>query len=214
MSSWATILKDRSAGVNVRAVQHDRLTLSSLFDAESQWCSHRVDVLRELAAAGRHDAADWPQSVHWNWARKAAACPPERVEDFGDVRLFGIEANGSWQALLFAIGFGHVTRLGVTGRPLVYIDFIEIAPWNWDVTSINRAGRFRGLGTQLLEMAVQWSTVVGYGGRVGLHSLPQAERFYSRRCRMRNFGPDADYYGLCYLELSETGATGLLGQEP
>ncbi|VTR96316.1 Uncharacterized protein OS=Methylomonas sp. FJG1 GN=JT25_10440 PE=4 SV=1 [Gemmata massiliana] len=36
-------------------------------------------------------------------------------------------------------------------------------------------------------------------GRVGLHSLPQAEDFYNR-CGMTRIGPDPHYYDLVYFE--------------
>jgi hypothetical protein len=37
------------------------------------------------------------------------------------------------------------------------------------------------------------------GGRVGLHSLRQAEDFYAR-CGMTRIGPDPNYYDLTYFE--------------
>ena len=179
--------------MEVAAVLHDLLALDVLFDAEEQWCVHRVRVLRELAAAGVYDPGrGWPESVHWNWAMKAATCQPARLESAGDVRLFGVETAGQWQALLFGLSEGHGTRLGTVGRPLVYVDFVEVTPWNWDVPLLGRVGRFRGAGVQLIELAVRWSLGLGFGGRVGLHALQQAETFYDDRCRMQNLGADDD----------------------
>ena len=129
MSEKATKLKEQPGGGEVAAVIHDLLTLEALFTAEEQWCLQRIGVLRELSAAGIHDArAGWPQSVHWSWARKAAACAPSRLEAFGDIRLFGIEAAGQWQALLFGVSEGYYTHVGTNNLPLVYVDFIETAP--------------------------------------------------------------------------------------
>jgi hypothetical protein len=45
---------------------------------------------------------------------------------------------------------------------------------------------------------------------VGLHSLPQAERFYTDRCRMTRLGHDSEYFGLTYFELTPAGAADLL----
>jgi hypothetical protein len=42
----------------------------------------------------------------------------------------------------------------------------------------------------------------GIGGRIILHALPQAERFYADRCRMTSHGPDPKYYNLVYFELA------------
>jgi hypothetical protein len=41
---------------------------------------------------------------------------------------------------------------------------------------------------------------MGPEGRVGLHSLPQAEAFYKGRCRMSEFGVDPSYFHLTYFE--------------
>ena len=215
MSEQATKLKEQPGGVEVAAVIHDLLTLEALFTAEEQWCLQRIGVLRELAAAGIHDArAGWPQSVHWSWARKAASCAPSRLEAFGDVRLFGIEAAGRWQALLYGVSEGYYSRLGTNNVPLVYVDFIETAPWNWDIAPLNKTGRYRGAGVQLMELAVRWSITLGYGGRIGLHALDQAKTFYESRCGMQNLGPDASYHNLSYFELTEANAKIFLRSKP
>jgi len=111
MSEQATKLKEQPGGTEVDAVVHDLLTLDALFTAEEQWCMERIRVLRALAGAHLHDSkASGPQSVHWSWARKAASCVPSRLDAFGDVRLFGVEAMGKWQALLFGLCEGYGIR--------------------------------------------------------------------------------------------------------
>jgi hypothetical protein len=215
MSQRATKLKEQSGGVDVAALMHDLLALDALFTAEEQWCLQRIAVLRELSGAGIHDArAGWPQSIHWSWARKAATVAPTRLEAFGDVRLFGIEAAGEWQALLYGLSEGYETRLGTMNRPLVYIDFIEVAPWNWDIVPLQKIGRYRGAGVQLMELAIRWSQGLGYGGRVGLYALDQAKPFYEHRCGMENLGPDAGYHNLSYFELTEAKAKTFLRSRP
>jgi hypothetical protein len=215
MSEQATKLKDQPSGGEVAAVIHDLLTLDALFTAEEQWCVERVGVLRELSAAGIHDArAGWPQSIHWSWARKAATCSPSRLEAFGDVRLFGVEVTGQWQALLYGVSEGYSTHLGAKNRPLVYVDFIEAAPWNWDIPPLNKVGRYRGAGVQLMELAVRWSMALGYDGRIGLHALGQAKTFYANRCGMQDIGPDAAYHNLSYFELTEANAKTFLRSRP
>ncbi len=131
-----------------------------------------------------------------------------------NVRLFGIEANGQWQALLFGLCEGHGIRLGTRNRPLVYVDFIETAPWNWDVAPLGRVGRYRGAGVQLMGLAVRWSLSLGYDGRIGLHALPQAKVFYEQKCGMQDLGPDAAYHHLRYFEMTETAARTFLRRRP
>lgn len=45
--------------------------------------------------------------------------------------------------------------------------------------------RLRGVGTALVTAAVALSEDEGFKGRIGLHSLPQAEDFYRRRWDQR-----------------------------
>ena len=206
MSKQPTKLKEKSGDIDVEAEVYDLLPLESLFDAEEQWCTARVGVLRKLAAAGIHDRNQGrPESIHWSWADKAASCASRRLGT-GEVRLFGIEAVGTWQCLSFCEATGHVTQLGVQARPLVYVEYIETAPWNWDIGPLNQVGRYRGCGVQLMELAVRWSLSIGCEGRVGLHALDQAESFYRDRCCMTNLGADATYADLLYFELSEDSA--------
>ncbi len=60
---------------------------------------------------------------------------------------------------------------------------------------------FHSVGTVLLRTAIQASLDKGFDGRIGLHSLPQADSFYGHQ-GMTNLGPDADYQNLCYFEIS------------
>lgn len=49
--------------------------------------------------------------------------------------------------------------------------------------------------------AVEQSEEEGFHGRVGLHALPQAERFYAEVCGMTPLGPDPGAQNLIYFEL-------------
>ena len=101
----------------------------------------------------------------------------------------------------------YVERLGIDrGRPLLYIDYLEVAPWNWRIPEIGRDGQFRGVGSALFWNAVQQSREEGFHGRVGLHALPQAEPFYQDGCHMTPLGRDAAKQDLLYFELSRQEA--------
>jgi hypothetical protein len=58
---------------------------------------------------------------------------------------------------------------------------------------------FVGIGRALLAFARQRSADLGYGGRVGLHSLLESEAFYHRQ-GMPDYGADPDKDGLVYFE--------------
>lgn len=224
MSTHAITLKDSASGEKVPMLLNDDMTLDELFDAEALWAPARVRLLQRLKREGierRH----WPQSRHWNWAEKAASLDPGRLAALGDVRLFGIAQNSEWQGVLWGetcdpIGTEHQTRAGIPGRSLVYVSYVESAPWNWDVPpqppdqARVQQRKFKGLGRQLMECAVRWSLQLEFRGRVGLHALPQAEAFYRRDCGMSDLGSDAGYQGMTYFEMTEEQARRFLEDKP
>ena len=88
----------------------------------------------------------------------------------------------------------------ISGDPLIYVDYLESAPWNLKISGV--APRFIGVGTVLIAEAVHLSLDTGLEGRVGLHSLPQAETFYRSRCGMTDLGRDPRYFDLTYFEFA------------
>lgn len=93
-------------------------------------------------------------------------------------------------------------------RHLVYIEYLEAAPWN------RGAGQqYKGVGTVMVAVAIQLSIEEGNKGRVGLHSLPQADNFYRHHCGMTDLGLDTSYnadFPLRYCELTECQALDFL----
>ena len=92
----------------------------------------------------------------------------------------------------------------------MYVDYLEIAPWNWVIPQINRAGFYKTVGSTLFWRAVHQSEEEGFHGRLGLHALPQAEPFYEKVCRMTPIGRDASKQNLLYFELTRQQAAGFL----
>jgi len=131
--------------------------------------------------------------------------PSSQFGPLGNLRVFGVKADSQWQGMLLARATGHYTRLGQLGRELVYLSYVESAPWNWEEPAIGQEPRYKGVGSQLVELAARWSQQLGFGGRLGLHAIPQAEDFYRRRCGMTDLGPDPDpnYRGMHYFEFIE-----------
>ena len=109
--------------------------------------------------------------------------------------------------------FLHMSQLTPPSWVL-YLDYIEIAPWNTRVPLDRskpavREPRFGRVGTLLLGEAIRMSLGAVAGGRVGLHSLRQAEDFYAR-CGMTRIGPDPNYYDLVYFEYADGTAAAQL----
>jgi len=171
-----------------------------LLVVENEWNADRSLVVQELLRNGV-DRAKWPQSVHWNWAKKAPMLG--MLESTG----FGVVCESRWQGVMMTKNASAFARLAADkGKPLVYVDFLEVAPWNWAIPELGRSGRFRLVGSTLFWRAVQQSDEEGFHGRVGLHALPQAELFYEKGCGMTPLGRDAGKQNLLYFELSRQSA--------
>ena len=52
-----------------------------------------------------------------------------------------------------------------------------------------------------MRAAIELSKELGFKGRIGLHSLPQANGFYANICGMTDLGADAKYNDLRYFEM-------------
>jgi hypothetical protein len=164
----------------------------------------QLDVIERLWADARERAAVAGLAAglapleheHWDWRNKR-----DSVET-GRHLLVAVECEGEAQGLMAVLRTPRPGQLG--GGQVVYVDYLESAPWNLKSSTVSP--RFVGVGTVLIAEAVRLSLETGLDGRVGLHSLPQAEAFYSR-CRMTRVGTDPAYYDLTYFEYPGQQAT-------
>lgn len=187
----------------VDAALHTDLKPADLLDAEAEWGPIRLkaaaDRLRTKAPTD-----DLPQHSHWDWARKASAL------QYLANTVFGIQKDGKWQGLAMTTTVGHLASLQPdAGKPLVYIKYIESAPWN--LRAFTKTPVYGAIGTRLLEAAARQSLDENFHGRLGLHSLPnpKTEGFY-RRSGMVRVGIDANVEGLPYYEFTQAAAQGFL----
>lgn len=188
-------------GKSVTATLHSELDEIEVIDVEIVWGPERLRALRAMRKKG---ITTVPQHVHWNWALKA-------VNTTGLIayRTFGIEAAGSMQGLMIVSLAGKSSRLAPDqGKPLVYVDFVETAPWN--AKEFTASPIFKGVGVRLVQTAARLSLDEGFKGRVGLHSLPQSIPFYTLGCEMNAMGPDPKYDNLEYFELAAAKVADLL----
>lgn len=194
----------RLDGAFVEATLHRGLEPKDLLLIERQWGPARVEIFNALLARSVPRSA-WPQSLHWDWLQKA---PELRLLEASG---FGILCDQSWQGAMLTKTASHSARLDEDhGKPLVYIDYLETAPWNWRVQPIGLEGRYKAVGSLLFREAVVQSHEEGFHGRVGLHALPQASRFYQRDCRMTSLGLDRRKENLQYFELARAQAQAFL----
>jgi hypothetical protein len=187
----------RSDRTMVDAQLLSNLKPTDLLMVERQWETSRQLTHQRLLAGGI-DRRSWPQSLGWDWKRKAPI--------LGQLAIggYGIVESSDWQAVCLVDCVSFHSRLpGQLGKPIVYLDFIEIAPWNWNIPEIGQEGKFGACGSILFDRVRERSFDEGFKGRVGLHSLPQAEAFYQQSCGMIPLGKDASKENLMYFETAK-----------
>ena len=130
---------------------HDALRRADLELIERSWASDRARIMADLLRADVARRA-WPESLHWDWSRKASEL------DLLALRGFGIFCERAWQGAMMTRTVGHRAKLVEDrNKPLVYIDFLEAAPWNWRVAPIGQERRLKGVGVVLMREAVSQS---------------------------------------------------------
>jgi hypothetical protein len=202
VSATPVQILDQQTHALVDATLETELAPAQLIAIEAVWGPARLAAVQQRIASGS-PAGQFPQHWHWNWADKAANL------QFLAYRCLGTECQGQMQGLMMVKTAGCAARLPPdVGQPLVYVDYLEVAPWN--LRALTDTPRFGGIGVRLIEAAVRLSRDEGFHGRVGLHSLPQAEAFYRDTCRMVCLGADASYEDLPYYELTREKAAAFL----
>lgn len=166
----------------------------NLADWTEEWQPVLSRALQELVSRGV-PMQHWPQSWHWNWERKVA-----HVSGLLGARTFCVVAESVTQGLM-SVDLTKNARLDVQrGKPIVYVDYLEVAPWNRK--DLVGSVRFRGVGTVLVTAVIELSRQEGFKGRIGLHSLPQADDFYRNTCKMSDLQSDPAKQNLRYFEMT------------
>ena len=197
------VLLDVARDVGVEAELRDAIEDAQLQDWQGSWQPALILILAELIRRGipQHQ---WPQSSHWDWPAKTA-----QMKGLLAFKGFSLVCGGLTQGLM-RVDLNRSARLpDQKGRPLVYVDYLEVAPWNR--SELGEPPRYKGVGSALVTAAVELSVREGFKGRIGLHALPQADRFYKETCGMSDLGPDPAYQNrMRYFEMSPAQARAFL----
>ena len=177
----------------------DTINARNLADWESKWRPELCHLLDDLHYKGVEQTR-WPQSRHWDWRAKIRA-----LESCVDRQCFTIVCEDMTQAMMITDSAKRARIESQKNEHLVYIDFLESAPWNRNEI-IDRPPRFAGCGSILVRAAIEYSKREEYKGRIGLHSLPQANNFYAGKVGMTDMGKDPDYQDLRYFEMTPAQA--------
>ena len=176
-----------------------------LADWEGEWVPELFKAMQRLRRAGVERRL-WPQCRHWDWRRKATVLQGMLANPG-----FSIICDGLTQGMMIADMVKHRGRLDdQRGQHLVYVQFVENAPWNR--AELFDPPRYRGVGSILIRAAVALSEELEFHGRIGLHSLPQANGFYANTCGMTDLGFDPDHEGLRYFEMTPDQARAFIAK--
>lgn len=189
-------LTDVANNIAQKAELWDAVTEKNLIDWELEWVPELLAATQRLHQANIERRL-WPQSRHWDWRRKADVFK-RMLGNSG----FSIVCSEVTQGMMFVDTSSSRCRIASQkGLDLVYVEFLENAPWNRRELLFNPP-RYRGIGTVLIRAAIELSKAEGFKGRIGLHSLPQANNFYANTCGMEDLGIDDTHEDLRYFEMT------------
>lgn len=166
---------------------------------------HWQPLLQERHAQFPDNAAAYPGNVqdwHWDWIFESSKAQRTLGYD-----TFGIECDGRTQALMVVDSNQFALHPTQKGKELVHIARLATAPWNRTKT-VERP-RYKGAGRALVATAISLSIELEFGGRVGLHALPQSEDWY-RRCGFFEVPHPTSENTLKYFEMTADAAAKFL----
>ena len=159
---------------------------------------HRDGGVREveLRPAIRADVTNWTTTwlpeilghradASWDWGAELTT-----ADALGHLCLV-LSWEGQTEALLSVSDDGaELSRIDRMSR-LLYVERLAVAPWNDSIFLRARGGgqrpEFRGLGSLLIEAAIELAIRAGHDGRIGLHAEETAIEWYRDRLGMRPF---------------------------
>ncbi|MFA6178073.1 MAG: hypothetical protein WC696_00510 [Candidatus Methylopumilus sp.] len=202
-----------SSPVYLREIATDSLVAAELLtpvtdrqilDWETLW-KPATEKRKSLLSSKGVPASEMPQTGHWLWDQKL-----HEIQSLISHMSFAVTCNSQTQGLMRLDLATQRSRIESTkNQHLVYIDYLEVAPWNWTDPRFDPP-KYKLAGSLLLGAAIQISQMNDFKGRVGLHSLPQAVSWYNK-CGFTNFGADSSYKGnLPYMEITTENANRFL----
>lgn len=118
-------------------------------------------------AACAGNVQDW----HWDWIVESSVADRTLGYD-----TYALECAGQTQALMVVDSNQFALHPAQAGKELVQIARLATAPWNRTKTVPHP--KYKGAGRILVATAISLSIELEFGGRIGLHALPQSEDWY------------------------------------
>jgi hypothetical protein len=201
-----TVLESETDSL-VEAELDSAVTVDDLLATQREWRPYAIKAATALARQGSMELI--PQHLHWDWTSKAPQL------DLLANSFVGLRIAGSLQGIMKLQLIGDFCRARLPeqkGQSMVYLDYLESAPWNLKplMDALGQQTRYSGIGSRLVRQAVKMSVEEGFGGRLGLHSLPLTESFYRNVCGMTAVGRDPSKQNLLWCEFTKQQANNFL----
>jgi hypothetical protein len=193
-------LKNRQTRQYEPAWLYEGIDEKNLIDFEREWQPLFRNQQIKTGSSVERVAAE-AEDAHWDWRRLAEIRANPLL--FG---MYAIECADKTQGLMLVQKGGKFSQHPDHKRAdLIYIDRLASAPWNRP--NIIEQPLYKGVGRILLAAAVNLSFDEQLDGRIGLHSLPDAQTYYRDAIGMTDLGADIHHKGLQYFELSSAQAS-------
>ena len=187
-----------ASGSYRKAALFTRISEKNLRDYYDHWKPYKQNRLKKIPFE------NYPDHWHWDWNAKHSNFTGQQ-----STQGFAITCRNMTQGMMF-VKAPYFSKLpGAENHPLVYIEYLESAPWNIKEFTDSGIERYRDIGTYFLCAAIWLSKRKGYGGCIGLHSLIQTESFYNK-FKFVDLGNDENYSNLRYYEMTAEQASNLL----
>lgn len=182
-----------SAKASIAAELWDAITDAQVSDWEKLW-KPGAQELRQRVRELDLDPDAKVETSYWNWDEKV-----EAIEGLLSSASFSVVADGVTQGMMILDYLPSCQLPEQKGKPLVYVSYIEVAPWNQKPMP-EIVPQLTGVGSLLMRAAIETSRQNEFAGRIGLHSLRRADNWYRNKCRMTEFGQSKQ--GLRYFEMT------------
>lgn len=198
---------DNSTGSPIEAELFDEVSVGHFIETQQRWRPIAAKAAHQLMLQGKRELI--PEHLHWDWTIKAP-----QLNVLANT-FYGISCEGKLQGMMKLKTVGEFCNCRLPeqeGKALVYVDYIEVAPWNLKTLMLGLGEKplYNAIGSRLIEAAVLKSKEEECKGRIGLHSLPTTELFYRNTCRMTPVGRDSAKQNLLWLEYTPEQAEGFL----
>lgn len=201
------LLKDYHNNALVAATLNDALHKETIIAAEHLWARDKLEIAKSRSLQG-NTGKRVPEHHCWNWEHKA-----NKYSSLLAFQFMGVEVDGIPQGLMLIQTEGKSCQIeSQKGKPLVYIAFVATAPLNDKLYT--ETPRYGMIGNTLMAAAMQTSIDLGFKGRIGLHSLLQAESFYRDVIKLIDIGFISDERNLRYFEATPEATQNYLQISP